>query len=59
MPPFPKPSFTSDYRLDVQIQAVREWEKSEPTETSPDKAALEFNSQRGASDCEKRGRIDD
>jgi endonuclease/exonuclease/phosphatase family metal-dependent hydrolase len=38
MPPFPKPSFTYNYQLDAQIQALRDWEKTEPGRNIPDKA---------------------
>jgi hypothetical protein len=38
MPPFPKPSFTYNYQLDAQIQALRDWEKTEPGRNIPAKA---------------------
>src|SRR6266540_4877995 len=38
MPPFPKPSFTYNYQLEAQIQALRDWEKTEPGRNIPGKA---------------------
>jgi endonuclease/exonuclease/phosphatase family metal-dependent hydrolase len=38
MPPFPKPSFTYNYRVDTQLEALRRYRESEPGRDVPEKA---------------------
>src|SRR6266545_99830 len=39
MPPFPKPSFEYDYNVQAQLNALREYEATQPGRDIPDRAA--------------------